>query len=376
MKKKNWIPFVLIVMLFSCENSHQTALMYDAAETGNNLFQLNVIEYEMGNYFISDVQEEINTTPRNAENRVKLENMSRLMERMDAVGELTGKLIRKIETLKMSLLKDEDENMVFYKPNNENRIIQVKYDFQSPELPAHLNLDAVKSKAANVDNPGRTSFLWKTLNLYRKDLVELLGTYAFHGKSWSIRPQAINTFNSQKDLKAKVQKMIRSQHVNLIQDEKFLTELYCLLTLEEKAGAPWTESNLEDLPLLTVINNLSLLENKVLTARKMALKHIKGDLARLSMSMVFDDPRVLVHGPSAARRNEEITFKILVAAFETGAERIESDRGVVSYESGVPVVKVKVSGQKEMRIKGKLIHKTRSGVGWEYPWEKVIKVED
>src|SRR5690606_31063608 len=137
-------------------------------------------------------------------------------------------------------------------------ILQEKNNPKHPEKPAKFNLSEIQSASETVNSD--PILILNQLKKYRQKIIEIMGTYSDSEKSWSIKPIEIDDFKTEKELKSEVIKMIRASYANPL-DEKKLSDVYLLLTENEMT------EKYQNLPLITVINNLSLLQNRILTAR-------------------------------------------------------------------------------------------------------------
>lgn len=289
-----------MIMLFSCNNKRQEALIRNAIETESTLARLNIAELENGNGIYSDVRTEWMITPNNnPENQEKLNRLNSMLGRMSQVNVETGQMIRMIDMIKINLLTGYGEKLNL-NPHDPNRILQAINDPKYPEVPARFNLSEIQSAGKTVSSD--PAHILNELNKYRLKITEIMGTYSEGNKTWSIKPFVINGFESQKDLRSAVGKMIRSSQANPL-DERVLTEVYCILTETGK------EEKYENLPLITVMSNLSLLQNKILTARRMAIRHIRNDFNRFVGGLMFNEARAIAYGPDVVKRGEEIKLQ-------------------------------------------------------------------
>lgn len=332
---RSYIFISLILMVLSaCNNPRQEALIGHAIEAEKHISEMNLAEYDCGEGVRQDVIEEINTTPNNIENRNRLARLSAFDRKMAQIDHETAFLICIIDRFKIRLLKNCGEN-VGYSKWNQNRILQRKYDPKKPLEPIGLKLSGIESAAETIDD-FPVPFLIERIDGYRNKMLKHLES---------------------------LQSGIK------LQDERTRHKILSLLTEDQP-------SKYNKLPLITVIQQLSLLQNRIYAARKICLKNVYNEISNMASGSMFDLPQALVYGPDVARRGDEIELKVIMASFETGNQYVRSNRGTVTCENNVPVVKIKADGKDPIRLNGTLEFKMRSGFNRTYPWEKTIYVEE
>ncbi len=351
-----------------------------------NTQKSNIAQYDRGTGFYSDVESEIKTTPNNAENKSKLEKLNKIKKQMDAVNKLTGSMIDQIDKIKLDILEKSGENIKTIKDKDELAIIWKPYNAKTPCVPTRMNLMAVQAKdqydvpmheiiGEDIKNPtGSGKKLWADFNKFRTDLIKTVATY----DKFSINPKAINDYKSNEDLTKKVKKMIESSKADLREDGQVLQDMYINLTkperlkVHEMEGVHWIGATFDHSPLVAAIASLSSMQQDILSARAMALAHLKSKVTTGEYS--FNKIVGLAYGPMIANANDEIELKVMMAAFDSDNQpTITYNGNSFLGENGQGTVKVKVSGGAEMNLKGQVTIKNKSGIKKTEDWEhKVI----
>lgn len=357
-----------------------------------NIQKANIVQVDRGDGFIASVNEELQTTPKDAENKSKREKLTFVLDRMKQIDDVSGKLIKEIDEIKSHILTESGEDISKAVDKNHELIYWKKYDKNKEVLPARMNLDAVQAKdqydvpmheiiGEEITNPtGSGIKLWKNLNKYRKDIVGLVGTYDWGGKPFSVNVKDINTFKDNQELTAKVRKMVKGSKTNHMDDDTALEELYMMLTKEEKRevhdvkGVHWIGATFDHSPLVAALASLSSLQQDVLSARAYALAHWKSKVSTGEYS--FNKIMPLAYGPAVANANDEVELKVMMAAFDSDNNPVvTSTQGSVVYpeEGGYALVKVKAGGS-TMTVSGTVSIKNKSGIEKKEDWTHEITI--
>ncbi|MCJ8288311.1 MAG: hypothetical protein HRT58_03190 [Crocinitomicaceae bacterium] len=357
-----------------------------------NIQKANIVQVDRGDGFIASVNEELQTTPKDAENKSKREKLTFVLDRMKQIDVISGKLIKEIDEIKSHILTESGEDISKAVDKNHELIYWKKYDKNSQVLPARMNLNAVQAKdqydvpmheiiGEEITNPtGSGLKLWNNLNKYRKDIVGLVGTYDWGGKPFSVNVKDINAFKDNKELTAKVKKMVEGSKTNHMDDDTALQELYMMLTKEEKRevhevkGVHWIGATFDHSPLVAALASLSSLQQDVLSARAYALAHWKSKVSTGEYS--FNKIMPLAYGPAVANANDEVELKVMMAAFDSDNNPVvTSTQGSVTYpaEGGYALVKVKAGGT-TMTVSGTVSIKNKSGIKKEEKWTHEITI--
>lgn len=355
-----------------------------------NTQKSNIAQYDRGQSFKKDIQDEISGTPNNAENKLKLAKLAAIKAQMDKVDEITGKLIKHIDDIKLDILEKSGEDIKVVKDNNEETILWKKYDSKFPCIPTRMHLMAVQAKdqydvpmheiiGEDIKRPtGSGVKLWKDFNDFRSKLVETVGTYSMGENSFTVKTKSINDYKTNADLTAKVKKMIEGSGANLKEDGQVLQDIYINLTKPEKVkvheqdGVHWIGATFDHSPLVAAVASLSSMQQDVLSARAMALAHLKSKVTTGEYS--FNKIVGLAYGPAIANSGDEVEIKVMMAAFDSDNQPTVTGPGAITVENGQGTIKLKVSGSSEMNLSGTVAIKNKSGVPKQENWTHKIKI--
>lgn len=359
-----------------------------------NTQKANIAQHDRGNGFMLDVNSELKTLPKNDENKSKLAKLASIYKQMEGVDKITAKMISEIDKIKLEILEKSGEAITEYKDKSEENILWRKYNAKnSPSLPIRMNLMAVQAKdqydvpmheiiGDDIKNPtGSGKKLWNDLIDYRSKLVETLGSYKFGENSFVFKAKAINDFESNDDLTKKVKKMVAGNtKANLKEDQQMLLDIYINLTKPERLkvhdldGVHWIGATFDHSPLVAALASLSSMQQDILSARAMALAHLKSKVTTGEYS--FNKIMPLAYGPMIANNGEEIELQVMMAAFDSDNQPTVTYAGqkVQDVSNGYGTVKAKVSGSSEMVLTGTVAIKNKSGVEKRDNWTHTVKI--
>lgn len=351
-----------------------------------NTQKANIAQVDRGNGFYDEVNSEIKTTPSNAENKLKLEKLGKIKAQMDQVNKITAVMIDQIDKIKVDILKKSGENVDVVKENDEETIIWKKYDAKAPCQPTRMNLMAVQAKdqydvpmhviiGEDIKNPsGVGKKLWEDFLKYRTELISIVGTY----DKFSIKPKAINDYKTNAELVTKVKKEIESSKADLKEDGQVLQDIYINLTKPERMkvhdmeGVHWIGATFDHSPLVAAVASLSSMQQDILSARAMALAHLKSKVTTGEYS--FNKIMPLAYGPAIANTGDEVELKVMMAAFDSDNQPEVTGPGSITIEGGQGTLKTKVAGGAEMVLNGTVSIKNKSGVKKTEKWTHTIKI--
>ncbi len=358
-----------------------------------NTQKSNVAQLERGNGFKSDVTSEISTT-KGPDNALKLKKLKKILAQMEEVDKITAVMIQDIDKIKVEILKESGEDVTKMKNNDDETIMWAKGDGCKP---ARMHLMAVQAKdqydipmhhivGEDIKTPtGVGKKLWADFNDYRAKLVQVVGTY----DNFSIKPTAINDFKDNNDLATKVDKMILSSKANIKRDEKgkvldlgedgqVLKDIYINLTKPERVkqhdleGVHWIGATFDHSPLVAAVASLSSMQQDILSARAMALAHLKSKVSTGEYS--FNKIVGLAYGPAIATANEEVEVKVMMAAFDSDNQpTVTYGGGTFQGTDGQYIIKTK-AGSGDMNLSGTVSIKNKAGVAKTESWTHTIKV--
>ena len=133
--------YLVLTALLALNVSKQILDAFVAIE--ENIQKANIAQFERGEGFTKDVNSELNTTPKNAENAAKREKLQKILKQMDDVNKLSDKLLKNIDEIKLEILEKSGEAVKEYKKDDENTILWEK---GANCKPISMNLMAVQDK--------------------------------------------------------------------------------------------------------------------------------------------------------------------------------------------------------------------------------------
>jgi hypothetical protein len=319
------------------------------------------------------------------------------LKKVDEIDKETEKMVKFIDEIKIAMLSESgemqkgDEN----KPEKDNKE-KIIWETGKGLKPHRMYLMAVNAKdqydvpmnlmvGEEPSNPsGKYGMdLWKKYNDFRSNLVEMVGTYNFGGKSFTCKTKAINTYKDNKDLTKQINAMMAANKLNKDEDLEFLITLYASLTKPEKVSASeegsadwhWVGKTWDHAPLVGAIASLTSMQAEILAARAQAVTHIKGKVTTGEYS--FNKVMAIAAGPDIATQGDDINLLVMMAAFDSDKQpeiRNISGGSVSEIKDGQAIVKATAGGAGDMRISGEIGIKKKSGeTKWE-KWEKSIKI--
>lgn len=377
--------YLVLTALLALNVSKQILDAFVAIE--ENIQKANIAQIERGDKFKSDVDEELSTTPKNAENAAKREKLQKILKQMDQVNAMSDKLLKSIDAIKLEILEKSGEAVKEYKKDDENTILWEKAAVCKP---IRMNLMAVQAKdqydipmheivGEDIKTPtGKGKQLWADFIKFRADIVSTVGSYKEGGKTYSFNPKAINTYKSNADLVKQVTDMVKSSKVNHMEDDQALSDLYINLTKPERVkvhdmdGIHWIGATFDHSPLVAAVASLTSMQQDVLSARAYALAHLKSKVSTGEYS--FNKIMPLAYGPAIANTGDEVELKVMMAAFDSDNQPEVTGPGAITVAGGQGTLKTKVAGGAEMVLSGTVSIKNKSGVKKTENWTHTIKI--
>ncbi len=352
-----------------------------------NTQKSNITQVDRGNELISDITGEIAITNGN-ENKEKLRKLKRILSQMKQVDALTAKLVQEIDQVKLEILRESGENVDVYKSEDKETILWEKGKNCTP---IRMNLMAVDAKdqydvpmyvivGDDIKEPtGKGKKIWNDYNDFRSKLLQAVGTYKDGDKSFSINPKAINDFKDLSDLKNKVNRMLKSSKANLRDDEEILSTLYMDLTKPERVnqndmeGVHWIGQTFDHAPLVAALASLSSLQQDVLSARSLALAHLKSKVSVGEFS--FNSIVGLAYGPAVVNTGDDVELNVMMAAFDSDNQPTVTYNGNSFLGTGGKgVIKAKAGSGSEMVLSGTVAIKNKSGLVKTENWSHTVKI--
>lgn len=358
-----------------------------------NIQKANIVQADRGTGFYNDVKGEI-AASKGVDQAAKKKKLQYVMSQMDKIDKETVDLIKFIDQLKVDILNEAGEAAKTYKDKDHETILWKQQDGAKP---ARMNLAAVQGQD-KYDEPmlvlginedikkptGKGAELWKKYNDYRNNIVAIAGSYQMPGseQSFSIKPTAINAFETNQELTKKVTAMVEGSKANLKEDKQVLIDLYMMLTKKEKnevhdlKDVHWVGMTFDHSPLVAAIAGLSSLEQDILSARALAMAHYKSKVSTGEYS--FNKIMPLAYGPAVANNNDEVELQVMMAAFDSDNQpKVVVESGAtaeVTYPgNGQGLVKFRAGGG-NMTVTGTVSIKNKSGVAKTEKWSHDIVI--
>ncbi|MFT6922478.1 MAG: hypothetical protein ACJA1C_001483 [Crocinitomicaceae bacterium] len=357
----------------------------------------NIAQVDRGDGFIIAVRSEKGalqaTDPKG--NAAKIKSIDEALTQMDQINKITGVMIKKIDDIKIDIMKKSGESVDTYKNNDEESIMWVKYDGSEKNQcrPTRMHLMAVQAKdqydipmheiiGDDITNPtGSGIKLWKDLIAYRADLMNLAGTYKWGGKQFKVDVKNINKYKDNKELSKMILDMVDGDDVNP-DDKEGLALIYNRLTKREKKevhdvkDVHWIGMTFDHAPLVAALASLSSMQQDILSARAEALYLWKQKISTGEYS--FDKIMPLAYGPGSVRGGEDFTLDVMMAAFDSqNAPVVVVTEGggeaKTTYKDGVGSVTLRAGGS-SMLLKGTVTIKNKQGAEKTREWEYEVPV--
>lgn len=377
--------YLVLTALLALNVSKQILDAFVAIE--ENIQKSNIAQYDRGNAFEAAVSEEINTTPKNAENAAKREKLQKIQKQMKQVNDLSDKLLKNIDEIKLEILEKSGEAVKEYKKDDETVILWEK---GGPCKPIRMNLMAVQAKdqydipmheivGDDIKTPtGKGKQLWEDMLKFRSDILKAVGNYNDGGKSYSINPTNINDYTKNADLVKKVEAMLAKSKTNHRDDDETLKDIYIGLTKPERVkvhdmeGVHWIGATFDHSPLVAAVASLTSMQQDILSARSAALGLFKSKVSTGEYS--FNKIVGLAYGPQIANTGDEVELKVMMAAFDSDNQPEVTGPGAITVEGGQGTIKTKVSAGAEMVLSGTVSIKNKSGIKKTENWTHTIKI--
>lgn len=377
--------YLVLTALLALNVSKQILDAFVAIE--ENIQKSNIAQYDRGNAFEAAVNEEINTTPKNAENAAKREKLQKIQKQMNTVNDLSDKLLKKIDEIKLEILEKSGEAVKEYKKDDETVILWEKGEKCKP---IRMNLMAVQAKdqydipmheivGEDIKTPtGKGKELWEDILKFRADILKAVANYNDGGKSYSINPTNINNYTKNADLVKQVETMLAKSKTNHRDDDETLKDIYIGLTKPERVkvhdmeGVHWIGATFDHSPLVAAVASLTSMQQDILSARSAALGLLKSKVSTGEYS--FNKIVGLAYGPQIANTGDEVELKVMMAAFDSDNQPEVTGPGAITVEGGQGTLKTKVAGGAEMVLSGTVSIKNKSGIKKTENWTHTIKI--
>ena len=354
----------------------------------DNIQKSCIKQLDRGDSYIADLKSELS----DQSNPLKTQKVNYFLNIAKKIDLETGKRIKEIDDIKLSILEKSCEKIDQIKENDPESIIWKNYDPKSPLQPTRLNLMAIQAKD-QYDIPmheiigdeltiitGSGKDLWKHYNEYRNSICHLVGSYEIGDKKYSFNPTNINQFKDNNELNLLVEKLIAKNKINTNEDKEVLKQLYTELTknerynTEEEKNIHWIGKTFDHSPIVAAIASLTSMQQEILTARATALAHIKSKVTVGDYS--FNKVTALAYGPASVNQGDNIDVKVMMAAYDSDNQPIVTYNGnpIKNIKDGYGIVSTKASSGNEMKLSGTVSIRKKSGEMKTEKWETSVVV--
>ncbi|MFT5778238.1 MAG: gliding motility-associated protein GldM [Crocinitomicaceae bacterium] len=357
-----------------------------------NIQKANLTELFRGDERRQELQEVILDTS----NPLKVKKAKLLEKAIRDIDAMTEKRIRMIDGLKLEILNacGEDTETVAA----EKAIIKEKYDASKNALkPIRMNLEFVSGKdrydesmyimiGDDIKNPtGKGLELWKSFNDYRTELTEKIASTQIGGddnpafdKDYFFKAPRINAYESQAELKSKIQKAMDKSKVHE-DDQTMIMEIYSSLTKVELStvhdvnNVHWIGKTFDHAPSVAALASLSSMQKDILAARANALTLIRSRVTGADYN--FNHIMGLAYGPEVVNQGEDFDVQVMMVAYDSDNQPEVSMNGenISDVSGGKGTIKLKGTNG-TMNLTGTVSVKNRQGVKKSMKWEKSVMV--
>jgi hypothetical protein len=356
----------------------------------------------------SDLEASKSDVTKDAAGQERLAKIERFIGYIDKIDKETAKVIKTIDDIKINLLKESGEDVKTKSKDGrpqDDIIINKFYSTEEPLQPASLNLDAVQRKD-NFDDPMRVMFgpgngiseklnpgtdgekLWKAYNTFRKECVQLAGTYVDNGKSYKVKlKKEVNNYKDLVDLDKQLKKLINTNSAGCNKEDiDQLIAIYEELTKnefdvkkidgkKEKEKIHWIGRTFDHSPLVGAIASLSSMQMEVLSARAKAVNLLKSKISTGQYS--FNKIIGLAYPESAVLNpGEQFTVQVMMAAYDSDKQPdLKGFQGSISsIKDGVATLSMRAPNTGVMNISGEVGIADKSGTMKWMPYKTKVTV--
>jgi hypothetical protein len=384
--------YLVLTALLALNVSKQILDAFVAIE--ENIQRGSITQLERGNAAKKDLAGELIGLPNDESGRAKAIKIKKYLGMIKLIDKEAGDLIKFIDDIKLSMLKEAKEDVTTVKNEDEKVIVWKKYDAKEPLQPTRLNLMAVQAKdqfdipmheivgsdIKQLDPSKKGLKLWKQYNAFRKFIVETTGTYKEGEKNnWVVKVKDINNNWTNLKLQDEIKKMINAKPNKVNPDDaEVLLGLYQELTKiefadhHEQKNIHWMGRTFDHAPMVGAIASLSSMQNEILSARAKAVNLLKSKVTVGEFS--FNKIQELVSGPGVATEGEEIELKVTMAAYDSDNNPVITGPGAVTVKDGIGTIKTRASGAGDMTLNGTVMIRNKSGVEYPRNWSWKVAI--
>ena len=286
-EKSGLVLFVLLISTLLISSNRKIkvteAMLYEQFDSYSRMES----SVEFGNELANELNSDFDKTNLTDEKKAHLEFKIKAINEVDL---LSADAIKQIDDIKLLLLQQSGHSLNYARLNDNNSLIWVKYNNKAPLMPTKINGYAILDPTDKdvpwrvlglneMDNKKTLAYikLWLMLNSYRDNLVEICGkTSADQTKFNLVRNNNLSSFDD-------INKLLATS--GKFQDEKKLKQLAIIYAnlfepeftrdLEYNGEkVHWTNKEFKGECLLSVLNKLSNLQQRIIEERLSAMEYI------------------------------------------------------------------------------------------------------
>ena len=322
---------------------------------------------------------------------VQKQNIKIFLEVIKKIDKEAGKAIETIDSIKMELLTALNEETEEGKKDGDGKDAKIlvikKYDKSDILTPGKYDLNAIKVKdnfdvtmevlvGASIHKDIKSykpagKRLWDVLNTYRKNLIQITGTYKIDDQSYFVKlNKDLNDYENDSTLNVQVNKLLTNKALCNINERDLndLASIYQELTkkaVDKYEGAEgstpvdihWIGRTFNESPIVAAFASLSSLQMEILNARTKAVVLLK---RKVDVSpFAFDEIKAVVT-PSGLNFSpgESFTTTVSLAAYQaSGQLQIQQSSGggsIVSNANGEITINMTAPGSGQKIISGRV----------------------
>lgn len=270
----------------------------------------------------------------------------------DLIAEWTGKEAIALMTEEFG---GKSESIQIYDLSNSDNSVTSNYSF-----------DSEKGKIVE-----------STLTDLRKNLTEKLAATSNYGKKkYVFKDNGISDFKDLKDLRKKVESLVKASNVAL-DDEATIIQVYCDLSLSKKE---WSQLLPEETTFLNVFRMICHLEKEILKVRHAVFSLI--NTRYIGCSFGFDKILSVASGKNIVSAGDTVEIQVTMAAFNSYSEPIvkctkgKAIKSSVRNGMGTITFIAPEKGEQKVTYSGTITVKNKSGVPKTVKWEKEVWVKE
>jgi len=378
-----------------------------------NITNSALIQMENGDRIYKDMDKASTDKKTDASQRQKIAVFLNVIKKIDVEA---GKAIETIDSIKIKLLENLDEDTKEGNVIDDKILVLKKYDKSKPLLPGKYNLSAIKVKdnfdvpmglligSAVVKDAKLDKYkpdgqkLWNALNTFRRKITNITATYDIDSMNYILKldPKSdINQWKNNDDLNSKINALLRQNVADTEtkkdgvndKDIEELSELYKLLSRKEmdlyeiqegkEENIHWLGRTFNHAPVVAVFATLSSLQMEILNARTKAIVLLK---RKVDVSpFAFDEIKAIVSTSGLNFSPGEVFYTtISLAAYQsTGRLKVNQSSGggsEVSNANGEVKLKMTAPGSGQKIISGTISAPNAQGVMTSRPYSTKIAV--